>query len=66
MALASNPRAISNLASNVRATHARTGESAKKAGIDSSVTALALDTGHAPVREVKARFLLYNPKTILT
>lgn len=52
MALALNPRATSNLASSVKAIHARTEVSAKKAGIDSYVTALALATGHVPVKEV--------------
>lgn len=52
MALALNLRATSNLASSVKAIHARTEVSAKKAGIDSYVTALALATGHVPVKEV--------------
>lgn len=52
MALASNPHATSKLASNVKATRARTEVSAKKAGIDSYATVLALATGHAHVTEV--------------
>lgn len=52
MAPASNPPAISSRGSSARVTRARTVASVKKAGIDSSVTALALGTGHAPVREV--------------
>lgn len=52
MALASNPLATNNRGSSARATRAKTVASAKKAGIDLSVTALALDTGHAPVKEV--------------
>lgn len=54
MAPASNPRATSSRESSARATPARTEGSAKKAGIDSSVTAPGLDTGHARVREVTA------------
>ena len=52
MELALNPHVTSNLASSVRATHARTEVSAKKVGIDSSATAPALASGHALVREV--------------
>lgn len=52
MVLALNLHAASNLESNVRATHAKTEVFAKRAGIDSYVIALALATGHAPVREV--------------
>lgn len=54
MAPASNPHATSSRESSARATPARTEGSAKKAGIDSSVTAPGLDTGHARVREVTA------------
>lgn len=52
MVPASNPRATSSKGSSARATRARTAASVRKAGIDSSATALALGTGHAPVREV--------------
>lgn len=52
MVLALNLHAASNLESSVRATHAKTEAFAKRAGIDSYVIALALATGHAPVREV--------------
>lgn len=52
MALALSLHAPSKLSSSVKATHAKTEVSAKKAGIDSFATALALATGHAPVREV--------------
>lgn len=44
--------ATSNPASSVRVTPVRTEVPAKKAGIDSSVTALALVIGPALVREV--------------
>lgn len=60
MVLASNPHATSNQENSVRATRARTEVSAKKAGIDSFATALALATGHAPVREVSAFFSSTN------
>lgn len=63
MALASNPLATSSQANSVRATRARTEVSAKKAGIDSSVTALALASGHAPVKEVNAFFICINIRT---
>lgn len=55
MALASNPRATSSPASNVKATPARIEVSVKKAGTDSYVTVLVLATGLAPVRKVKMR-----------
>lgn len=67
MALALNLHAASNLESNVRATHAKTEVFAKRAGIGSYVIALALATGHAPVREVNVSvqfcpfFVLHRP-----
>lgn len=61
----SNPHVTNNKENSARATHAKTEESARRVGTDLSVTAPALGTGPAPVREVNFDMEFYFGYTLM-